>query len=202
MKQTKCALSAALLLLLAGCQGGRMSLTGYEKSLIGSSDSIMKVLIIGNPEDLRILRSESTDLTDADIRSRHFGRLSELMVATMTDPSQDGVGIAAPQVGLSRRVVAVQRFDKEGSPIEVYPNIRIERYLGETQTGREGCLSVPGKYGTVKRYQEIIISYRNGVSAETVRDTVKGYTAVIFQHEADHLDGILYIDKADTLFER
>lgn len=174
------------------------------------------------------------------------------MVATVTHPSQDGVGIAGPQVGLSRRVVAVQRFDKEpvswggrtDYPFEVYPNIRIIWKSDSLAVGGEGCLSVPDRRGDVLRSTEIVIEYADvkalsGGDFETptcsisnlssgsasdssasdkagnaasenqmknccmkhqggipmIRDTVRGFTAVIFQHETDHLDGVLYIDR-------
>ena len=117
------------------------------------------------------------------------------MVSTVTSPEQDGVGIAGPKVGVSRRVVAVQRFDKEGEPFEVYPNIRIVARRGEKVPGPEGCLSVPGKRGDVCRYRDIDIVYSlaDGTARDTL-ETVKGFTAVIFQHECDHLDGVLYTD--------
>ena len=96
-----------------------------EKTLINSSDSIMRVLTIEDPSDLEILRASSTDLSCKTLMSDEYASLCQLMVATVTHPSQDGVGIAGPQVGLNRRVVAVQRFDKPGEPFEVYANVRI-----------------------------------------------------------------------------
>lgn len=177
-----------------------LTFTLHEKELIESSDSLMRVLSVDDSTDLAVLRSESSFLTEDDLRSGLFQRLSGLMVSTMTDPSQDGVGIAAPQVGILKRIVAVQRFDKEGEPVEVYPDIRIDQYRGDVVTGVEGCLSVPGYRGQVPRYQEIAISYRDPETLDTVRDTVSGFTAVIFQHEVDHLDGIIYTDRADSLY--
>lgn len=128
------------------------------------------------------------------IASPEYRRLEEKMIATVTSPEQDGVGIAGPQVGISRRIVAVQRFDKETEPFEVYPNIRIIERRGEKQDGNEGCLSVPGMKGTVPRYQDISISYTSTRTFKDTTENVKGFTAVIFQHETDHLDGIIYTD--------
>ena len=135
------------------------------------------------------------DFTPSQLQSREFEVLAGKMVSTVTSPEQDGVGIAGPQVGVSRRVVAVQRFDKEGEPFEVYPNIRIVARRGEKVPGPEGCLSVPGKRGDVCRYRDIDIVYSlaDGTARDTL-ETVKGFTAVIFQHECDHLDGVLYTD--------
>lgn len=173
-----------------------------ELNIINGSDSIMRVLTIEDESDLAVLRSSSTDLSLAGLQSDEYDRLAELMVATVTHPSQDGVGIAAPQVGINRRIVAVQRFDKEGEPFEVYPNIRIVWVSDSVALGPEGCLSVPDRRGDVLRSQEIVIEYADMKAASSakdtipmVRDTVSGFTAVIFQHEVDHLEGILYIDR-------
>lgn len=177
-----------------------LTFTGQEISLIQSADSLMRVLTVNDSIDLAVLRTKSLELAPADLASPLFTRLSRLMVSTMLDSTQTGVGIAGPQVGILKRVVAVQRFDKEGEPVEVYPNIRIDSFSGEMQPGREGCLSIPGYYGIVKRYPQIVISYTDTASFTPVTDTVRGFTAVIFQHEADHLDGLLYTDRADSVF--
>lgn len=187
------------------CQGQtEKGFNDSELNIINGSDSIMRVLTIEDESDLVVLRSSSTDLSLAGLQSDEYDRLAELMVATVTHPSQDGVGIAAPQVGINRRIVAVQRFDKEGEPFEVYPNIRIVWASDSLATGPEGCLSVPDRRGEVKRSQEIIIEYADMKAASSaketipmVRDTVSGFTAVIFQHEVDHLEGVLYIDRLD-----
>lgn len=198
----------------------------------------MRVLTIEDSLDLTVLRGISRDLSADALLSEEFAMLSRLMVATVTHPTQDGVGIAAPQVGLNRRVVAVQRFDKEGEPFEVYPNIHIVCLSDSMAYGPEGCLSVPDMRADVLRSQEVVIEYTDmdrlketaselrprklrkrlereygagrsygrkaggeagwragGAPLPTVRDTISGFTAVIFQHETDHLDGILYIDR-------
>lgn len=178
--------------------------TPDETALIRSADSLMRVLTIEDSLDLKILRAQSLDLPVSALMSDDYEKLCRLMTATVTHPSQDGVGIAGPQVGLNRRVVAVQRFDKEGFPFEVYPNIRIVWASDSLACGPEGCLSVPGMRGDVMRSTEIVIEYtdmerlkgrRDRCPMPVIRDTVKGFTAVIFQHETDHLDGILYTDR-------
>lgn len=188
-------LAASAALLMTSCS--HTSWTSREREIIDSADSVMRVLTIADPGDSLILREACTDFTPADLLSPEYGKLAELMVATVTSPEQDGVGIAGPQVGISRRVVAVQRFDRDGNPFEVYPNIRITAVRGEKQPGYEGCLSVPGRRGEVLRYREIEISYTtvDGGTARDTTETVSGFTAVIFQHETDHLDGVLYIDR-------
>lgn len=199
----KKAISAIILCLAAvscGRQAVRDRFTQDELAIICSPDSIMRVLTIEDSTDLTVLRSESRDIPAGSLLSYEYAMLAERMIATVTHPSQDGVGIAGPQVGLNRRVVAVQRFDKEGEPFEVYPNIRIVWASDSLEYGPEGCLSVPDRRGDVARSREIVIEYADISQADkktipVVRDTVSGFTAVIFQHETDHLDGILYIDR-------
>lgn len=201
---------------LVACNNSDMrKFTSKEISLINSTDSIMRVLTIEDSLDLAILRAPSTDLSAGALLSEDFARLSDLMVATVTDPAQDGVGIAGPQVGLNRRVIAVQRFDKEDKdcPFEVYANIRIVEKSEATSPGSEGCLSVPDRSEEVMRSEKIVIEYADmealhKLAAERgagsgkgirkvpmIRETITGFTAVIFQHEIDHLEGILYIDR-------
>ena len=168
--------------------------TEAERDII-SADAPLPVLTIFDREENIFLRTPCSELSAEEIRSELYGVLCKALLGTVTDPSQDGVGIAGPQVGLGRRIVAVQRFDKEGEPFEVYPNIRIVEVRGEMEAGPEGCLSVPGWRGDVLRYRDVDIRY---TSVATLRDTVErvqGFSAVIFQHECDHLDGVLYIDK-------
>ena len=121
------------------------------------------------------------------------------MYRTLIDPSQDGVGIAAPQVGINRRIVLVMRYDKADKPIEPYLNIHIDSLWGQKTPGPEGCLSVPPYRGVVQRYPNVQISYLRP-DGTPVTEKVGGYSAIIFQHECDHLDGILYTDRADTVY--
>ena len=210
-----CMIGLAALGLMACNNSDMKDFTTQELSLIHSTDSIMRVLTIEDSLDNAVLRAPSTDLSADALLSEDYAKLAELMVATVTDPSQDGVGIAGPQVGLNRRVIAVQRFDKEDEdcPFEVYANIRIVEKSEATSPGSEGCLSVPGRNEEVMRSEEIVIEYADTealkkLEAERtagsgkdirkvpmIRETINGFTAVIFQHEVDHLEGVLYIDR-------
>ena len=158
---------------------------------------LLRVLTTGNAADSLLLRTPCTDYSPQDLQDQAFKQLCLDMVATVTHPTQRGVGIAGPQVGVSRRIVVVKRYDKEGRPFEVYPNIRITATRGDQQSGPEGCLSIPGKRGNVMRYQDIDIQYTSPVTQQVVTERVQGYSAVIFQHECDHLDGVLYTDRMD-----
>lgn len=191
-------LAIALFIIVRGYlpDKGPGGFTAGERALIHGADSTMRVLTIEDSLDLAVLRSSSTDLSPRTIRSNDFMNLCRLMLQTVTHPSQDGVGLAAPQIGINRRVVAVQRFDKEGEPFEVYPNIRLIWSSDSLAYGPEGCLSVPDRREDVLRSQEIIIEYALTQHPQwSVRDTIRGFTAVIFQHEIDHLDGVLYTDR-------
>lgn len=183
-------------MVLGACTGSGW--TDRERMIISLSDSVMFVTTL--PQDSVQLRTPSIDVAPRELQSDELKTLMAKMLRTVTDPSQDGVGIAAPQVGINRRIIWVQRLDKEDESFECYVNIRVDSLYGETTHGREGCLSVPGYSGFVPRKTDVIISYADLESGEIVKEHVKGYTAIIFQHECDHLDGILYIDKADSVF--
>ena len=172
--------------------------TKAERQIIRQSDSVMYVTVW--PEDSAVLRTPCVDLTKAELKSKELQTLMAKMPATVRAPQHDGVGIAAPQVGVSKRIICLQRFDKDGGPFECYLNAHIDSLFGEIGKGPEGCLSVPPMRGLVSRYTDVIVSYVHPETLESRRDTVHGYTAVIFQHECDHLDGRLYIDRADTVY--
>lgn len=188
----------AALLLAGGCQGGW---TAAERDLIQNQPAVMRVLTVEDEDDLKVLRTPCRDLSARELADPLYAELCTKLIATVTSPEQNGVGIAGPQVGLSRNVIAVQRLDKEGEPFEVYPNIRITALHGEPEPGREGCLSVPGRRGEVMRWHDIDISYTSLETGKKVSERVGGFTAVIFQHETDHLQGVLYTDKWEKEIE-
>lgn len=116
-------------------------------------------------------------------------QLLDDMVETMR--SADGVGLAAPQVGILRRIVVIETPD-EGLFELINPEIIA--YSGE-QISEEGCLSVPGRWGTTKRPMHVTVRALNR-KGETIEVTGSGLLAKAFCHELDHLDGKLYIDVA------
>ena len=195
MKKLNIVLTAAMLSVIAACEVPDW--TSEEKDLVNYSPEVMRVLTVDNPADSAVLRKLCWDFSDEMLQSPEYEVLARKMVATVTSPEQDGVGIAGPQVGLSRRIVAVQRFDKPGEPFEVYPNIRITATRGEKECGPEGCLSVPGRRGEVLRWRDISITYTSPSTLEEITEQITGFTAVIFQHECDHLEGVLYTDYID-----
>lgn len=116
-------------------------------------------------------------------------RLVDNMLETMYDA--DGVGLAAPQIGVLRRVIV---FDIGQGPM-VLINPEIIHQEGE-QVGLEGCLSVPGTHGQVKRAHRVVVQGLNR-HGESVSLKGEEMMARVLQHEIDHLDGILYIDRAE-----
>ncbi len=185
--------AAALIMSAVACQRDEIW-SKAERNLIRTEGETMRVLTVYDKPDSLVLRTKCNEISTVELTSDEYKMLADKMVATVTSPEEDGVGIAGPQVGISRRIVAVQRFDKDGEPFEVYPNIRVICHRGEKQVGPEGCLSIPGKRGDVERYQDIDIAYTSVKTLRDTTETIKGFTAVIFQHECDHLDGILYTD--------
>ena len=171
--------------------------TKRELQIIRQSDSVMYVTVL--PQDSLILRAAAKDLPAALLQSEDFRILCAKMLATVQSPEQDGVGIAAPQVGISRRLAWVQRYDKPGEPWEVYPNIRILARSGTVSHDPEGCLSVPPMRAVVPRHETVVVSWTDPQTLQERRDTVHGYTAVIFQHECDHMDGVVCTDRADSV---
>lgn len=183
----------ATTLFTAGCNN---PFTAAERKIIGNGNEMMRVTTIDNQADSTLLRRTSRPLRKKDVLSEEFSTLCKRMLQTVQNPENECVGIAAPQVGILRRVVAVQRFDKEGEPFEFYVNPEITAYSDDMELGGEGCLSVPEQSGDVWRAQRIEIKYRDKDFCEH-KEIIEGFTAVIFQHEIDHLDGILFIDRIE-----
>lgn len=167
-----------------------------DKQIIRETpDEILKVYTIESEEETSVLRAHSTDLSRGSLLSQDYQLLTERMIQTVSDTTVGGVGIAAPQIGINKRVVVVQRFDKESEPFEAYPNISIIEYSEEKRKGPEGCLSVPDQRYDVTRSASVVITYYDVERRQMVTETIEGFTAVIFQHEVDHLNGIIYTDR-------
>ena len=147
--------------------------------------SLRNVVIEGDP----ILRKKSRPIEEITPR---ILKLLDDMADTMY--KAEGVGLAAPQVGILRRIAVVDVTEDHSGLLEMVNPEIIERE-GE-QTGREGCLSVPGRQGVVTRPMKIKARFqdRNG---DTYEIETEGFEARAICHELDHLDGTLYIDVMD-----
>ncbi len=173
--------------------------TTEELELINAFDADVpfRVLQTTNSEDLKILKTQSTEINSINLDLAH---LIQRMHATVTSENSKGVGIAAPQVGINRQVILVQRVDKEDRPFEFYINPKIIWQSEILREGDEGCLSIPDVYKSVKRSLVITIEFQN-LENEIFSETLEGFVAVIFQHEIDHLDGILFTDRIESQFQ-
>lgn len=145
--------------------------------------AIRNIVTIGDP----VLREKSREVTLFDSK---LGTLIDDMTETMFDAA--GVGLAAPQVGILRRVCVIST---DGDKVYELVNPRIIKSSGE-QTGPEGCLSIPGRQGIVTRPKKLTVEAFDRFGKK-VKYNVEGFTAVAFCHEMDHLDGTLYIDKTE-----
>jgi peptide deformylase len=130
-------------------------------------------------------------------------QLIEDMIETMRD--EPGVGLAAPQVNISQRLIVVEYPEDDSIPdvklkVFVFANPELTQVSDEKVTGIEGCLSVPNLYGEVERSQSVTV---RGLNRHGKKVTIKanGWLARIFQHEIDHLNGILFVDRAETLYQ-
>lgn len=165
--------------------------TPQEKDLIQTNSSeMMRVLNLKNTDDIAVLKNKSTEINPNNKLTK---LLAKRMLLSVNDPNNKGVGIAAPQVGINRRMIVVKRFDKTDNPFEVFVNPTITWQSKLLQKGLEGDLSFDSN-GLVMRNYAIQIEYQD-LNGNTKTESMEGFTAVIFQHERDHLDGILLTDR-------
>lgn len=146
--------------------------------------AVFKIVEIGDP----VLRQVAKPVKEI---TPNILKLLNNMADTMYDA--EGVGLAAPQIGISKRVIVV---DIGEGLIELI-NPEIIACEGK-EVAVEGCLSVPGKQGDVERWARVKVKGLNR-QGEPVEYEAEGLLARAFQHEIDHLDGILYVDKAENL---
>ena len=151
-----------------------------------------EVLTIENKKDSVFLRKQSKKV-NLDKNKNEAIYFSKRLLKTVQDPKNMGVGIAAPQVGVQRQIILVQRFDKANEPFEIYINPIIKSCSDEQKLGKEGCLSIPNYTAEVFRPIKIVVEYVDLDGKKHIEE-ISGFTSVIFQHEIDHLNGILFTD--------
>lgn len=181
----------------------KQNMTEQELILInsGTAETPFRVLLTTSEADSMFLRQKSIDVEDVgDIATdrdlQHFiKRLKRTMGIA------NGVGIAAPQVGIGRNIFAFMRIDKPEMPVEVAINPKIVAHSSNQYCFEgDGCLSVPEESGNTLRYEWIDVEYYNE-QGELVKERLNGgtretdFTGVIFQHENDHLNGVLFVDR-------
>ena len=159
--------------------------------------SVLPIVEIGHP----VLRERARELTPTELASARVQTLIEDMIETRR--AANGAGLAAPQVGEPLRIAIAEV--EPGNPrypykppiaLCVFVNPTIEPLDDEVVSLNEGCLSVPDLRGELERHVNVRVTYldRDGIERSEIR---RGLTAGTFQHEVDHLDGILFVDRAD-----
>ena len=157
--------------------------------------AIRKVARMGNP----ILRQKAREVSKEELLSPSFKQLIEDMVETMRD--YGGIGLAAPQVYESIQLALIEisdenlRYPGQGAqPLLILVNPKITVLDSELSGAWEGCLSVPELRGWVERPRKIRVDYLD-LSGVSHAIEPEGFLATVFQHELDHLDGVLYLDR-------
>ena len=185
--------------MLQSCHSGTL-LTEQEKILInnGNENEPFRVLLTTNEQDSLFLRQVCKPVS-----LEQDGQNIRLLIARLkaTLEAENGVGIAAPQVGIGRNIFLFIRIDKPDMPVEVAINPRIVNHSDEKVCFEgDGCLSIPDVSGNSLRYPWVEVEYTNE-QGERVSERLEGYSrqgnfvGVIFQHEYDHLQGVLFTDK-------
>jgi peptide deformylase len=150
-----------------------------------------------------VLRRKARAVTKVD---KNLQTLIDDMIETMRQAP--GVGLAAPQIGLSERIIVIEYFEREedeeneDAPRKVWAvlNPEIVKSSEETVMGIEGCLSVPGLVGEVERHAAIQVKGLNRHGKPT-KIKAQGWLARIFQHEIDHLNGVIFTDRATRVWK-
>ena len=160
--------------------------------------AILKVAQMGHP----ILRDRAVEVTSVDLLSPEVQRLIDDMVITMRE--YQGVGLAAPQVHVGRRIAVIESHKNPRYPdapdfaMSVLVNPVVTPLTAETLHWWEGCLSIPGVRGLVHRPRHIRVEALDRDGALQSFEA-EGFSAIVIQHELDHLDGVLYLDRMTNL---
>lgn len=149
-----------------------------------------------------IVRADNPQLRKKSRKVKRFGHSLQVLVDDMLETmhANNGLGLAAPQIGVKQQVIVIRMPENEEDPqsgkLVVLCNPEIVRSRGEEEA-EEGCLSVPGYYGLVKRATTVTVKGRD-INGKEVRIRAEGLLARAFQHEIDHINGTLFIDKVES----
>lgn len=163
-----------------------ISLSVYSHSIRHYPDAPLEIITIGHPT--LYLTAEPVD--DADFSDPEFQNFIDLMIKKMK--AAGGVGLAAPQVNVSKRLFVMKPSVFKKPEAIINPVLTYIEEAGKKMSN-EGCLSIPGKTFTVERYKKLHMSYKNR-KGESKTETAKGFRAIVIQHEYDHLNGNLISD--------
>jgi peptide deformylase len=157
--------------------------------------ALRKIVFVPN----EVLRRKARMVTD-------FGAELQTLIDDMVDTMRDapGVGLAAPQIDISMRVIVVEygsEEDEDALPkLYIVVNPEIVRPSQVTITSTEACLSIPGFAGDVERYESVTVKGQSR-RGQPIKIKAKGWLARIFQHEVDHVNGILFTDRAESVWK-
>ena len=167
--------------------------------------SLLSIAHLGHP----ILRQKALEVSASEIKSLEFQKFLKDLVETMHE--YDGVGLASTQVHVPKRVFVFEVSDKNNLPtkeqisLTVVINPLLKNLSDAKNSNWEGCLSLPGIYGKVPRHNSVLLTGLNP-KGQKIEIPLQGFPARVVQHETDHLDGIVFIDRMVSLeslcFER
>ena len=152
--------------------------------------AVLEILTIPDPR----LKYKSSEVKDYD-------KELNLIVKDMFDTlyaSGNGIGLAAPQVNIHKRIVIMDLKEDEKSNQRIFINPRVISFSEEKSVNEEGCLSIPEVYAEVERPKEVEVEWFN-VKGKKFKKKMNGLLSICMQHEIDHLDGILFIDHLSSL---
>jgi len=160
-----------------------------------ADETTLEVVRLGDP----VLRAVAQKVPSKLVGSEELRQLEREMIATMGE--QHGVGLAAPQIGEGLRLFVYWVPDDEGDPL-VHPHMLVNPEIRPVGTDEEedweGCLSIPGLRGLVPRYRRIKVKAMTA-EGELVSLTADGFQARVIQHECDHLDGVVFLDRMRSM---
>jgi peptide deformylase len=188
-----------MVFMIASCKSPSLFSAAEQKLILsGDANVPFSVLKITDKKDSIALRTVCSDVGNF-VNDTLFAHFIARLKTTLLE--EQGVGIAAPQVGILKNVFLFMRLDLPDEPVVVAINPKITRHPDATICfERDGCLSVPDFSGNSVRYPWVEVSYHNE-KGELVQEKLSGdsrqtgFSGIIYQHEYDHLQGILFIDK-------
>ncbi len=165
----------------------------------------MAILPIIQPDN-PVLRKKAHKINKFDDPA--LQQLIEDMIETLADAR--GVGLAAPQVAQSMRLILVrlpdetdedrEEYGDQAGKLHIFINPKITKESREMVAGVEGCLSIPGLVGEVDRHEMVVVTGQDRAGKD-IRIKARGWLARVFQHEIDHLDGVLFTDRTDKIWQ-
>ncbi|MBL6990344.1 MAG: peptide deformylase [Bacteriovoracaceae bacterium] len=163
----------------------------FSQRLANYQDGPLDIIKLGDPT----LRQVAQEVPLDEIKTEEFQSFLDDMVATLKNSK--GVGLAAPQVGISKRVFVMKSGYSIPLTILINPTVEYLESFGK-KLSTEGCLSIPRKRVRVKRYKKVKFSYYNR-TGKFVTQQARGLMATVVQHEYDHLNGVLIIDHLNLM---